>query len=154
MSIFRRNSGNATSAHDMLKEINKLSSALRGGMNPAAAAQIAQTTRSILKGTSVAVTDDTSILGISGTTVAWDEAVLEQTAGILDRRRLDRPTVYEITLPNGAAEVVAVALATDDVPIGTIHVLAASQERRLGSELQELAALVEWQLQLLSLIHI
>ena len=83
MSIFRRNSGNATSAHDMLKEINKLSSALRGGMNPAAAAQIAQTTRSILKGTSVAVTDDTSILGISGTTVAWDEAVLEQTAGIL-----------------------------------------------------------------------
>ena len=148
MNIFRRTAGAPTSAHSLLKEINRLSTALRAGLTGPAAAQIAQTVRSVLGGTSVAVTDDSSILATDGETIAWDAAVLEQTAGILDRRRLDRPTVYEITLPTGAAEVIAVALATDQVPIGTIHVLVAAQDRQILAELRELAALVEWQLQL------
>ena len=148
MSRFFGRSGTPSNAYNLLREINSLSTALRMGLTSPAAAQIAHTVRSILGGTSAAVTNDSEILAIDGADIAWQEAVLEQTAGILDRRRFDRPTVYEVSLPSGAAEVIAVALATDDVPIGTIHVQVASHDRKLLAELKELASLVEWQLQL------
>ncbi len=151
MALFRRSSGPATDALAMLEDVNRLSTALRSGFTTRAAAQIAETARSILCATCVAVTDDRSVLAVDGASIAWDDAVLEQTAGILDRGRLDRPTVYEITVPTGSAEVIAVALTTEGLPIGTIHVLASEHARRHVSELRELASLVESQLQLAEL---
>ncbi len=151
MSFLRRNALSPATAHSMLREINQLSLALRSGLTTPAATQIAHTVRSLLGGSSVAVTNDVEILAQSGAPVGWEAPVLEQTEGILERRRLSRATMYEISVESGTAEVVAVALATDGVPIGTIHVLMATQQRRLTSELQELAALVESQLQLAEL---
>jgi two-component system LytT family sensor kinase len=151
MALFRRPSGSPTDALGMLEDVNRLSAALRSGFTTRAAGQIAETARSILQATCVAVTDDRSILATDGPDLPWDDAVLEQTAGIFTRGRLNRPTVYEIEVASGAGEVIAVALRTEDVPIGTIHVLVAEHARRHVSELRELASLVESQLQLAEL---
>ena len=152
MAFFSRKGGSGDAdALQVLADLNRLSSALRSGLDERAAAQIAATTRSILRARSVAVTDDRRILATTGRAASWDEPVLEQTASIIDRGRLDRPTVYEISLSDGPAEVVAVALANDELAIGTIHVLIDQLERRHIAEMRELASLIDTQLQLAEL---
>lgn len=152
MARFGRAAGDGEkSSLRILADLNRLSSALRSGLDERAASQIAATTRSILGARSVAVTDDHRILATAGPAVTWDEPVLEQTASIINRGRIDRPTVYEISLDEGPAEVVAVMLTNDEIGIGTIHVLIDQLARRHIAEVRELASLIDTQLQLADL---
>lgn len=152
MGLFsRQTDGSHVDSLDILRSLNRLSAALRVGLDERTAAQIARTTLAILGARGVTVTDDRRILATDGQQPDWAPAVLEQTAAILDRGRLDRPTVYEVSLLEGSSQVIAVALTTDEVPIGTIHVLLDRSARHHVAEVRELAALIDSQLQLADL---
>lgn len=149
--MFGRKTASPTDALAVLEQVNRLSWSLRSGFTQDAARQIAETAEALLEARAVAVTDEREVLAATDGVKGWHDAVLDQTAAILDRRRMERPTLYEVTTPAGNAEVVAVVLSPDGIFAGTIHVVFEANSRRHMDELRELRALVESQLQLAEL---
>ncbi len=136
---------------DVLTSLNELALVVRNGFDRSAAEQIARTAKIILDGLAVAVTSDTELMATAGDgTDTWNPAVLEQTAALVDRRRVIRPTVYQLSTGRGEAEVAAAPLLADDVVIGTIHVMADVGGSRVTA-LDQFARLVSSQLQLAEL---
>lgn len=137
----------------VLRSLNELSDALRNGFTPDAAAQIANTTRSLLAARLVAVTDDERVIATAGEPADWTVEVERHTAAVLERRRLAKPTIYETTIgATGESTEVAVSVLTGDgVPVGTIHVMVSPGDVSRISELRELTELVSSQLQLAEL---
>ena len=136
---------------DVLTALNDLEAAVRNGFDQHSAAQIAKTAKTILGARAVAVTNDQTVVATTGAEeVSWNLAIAEQTAAVIDRRRLDRATVYEVSLDIGPVEVAVAPLLFDEVPIGTVHVAHAVGEGR-PAELTQFVLLVSAQLQLAEL---
>ena len=136
---------------DVLTSLNELALVVRGGFDQRAAEQIAHTAKIVLDARAVAVTSDTEVLASVGQeTNGWDPAVREQTSAVVDRRRVKRPTVYQLSTGRGEAEVAAAPLLFEDVVIGTVHVMADVGGSKVGA-LDQFARLVSSQLQLAEL---
>ena len=135
----------------MLTALNELELTVRHGFDESSAAQIARTARTILGARAVAVTNDRTIVAMEGAEdISWNSAITEQTAAVIDRRRLDRATVYEVSPDTGPLEVAVAPLLSDEVAIGTVHVAHAVGEGR-PAELTEFVRLVSAQFQLAEL---
>lgn len=137
-------------ALDVLSSVNELSDALRGGLDSSSAMHIASAARQILDAQSVVVTSTDGILAQTGKAVGWLDVVDEQTSAVLDRRRIEHPTVYEFSDGAAAGQVAVAVLTADGVPMGTMHVLIGPSGHQLR-ELAELASIVSSQLELAEL---
>ena len=83
---------------DVLTSLNELALVVRGGFDQRAAEQIAHTAMTVFEARAVAVTNETEVLACVGEeTYGWDPAVREQTAAVVDRRRVKGPTVYQLS---------------------------------------------------------
>jgi two-component system LytT family sensor kinase len=136
---------------ELLATLNDLSQSLRRGFDAVSAQKIAEITKQLLGAHVVAVTDDDRLIAHAGVDVAWQAMVEEHARVVLDRRRIDKPTLFQLTLVGEHAEVAVSVLSSDDVPIGTIHVVAADGQPLRMNELRDLTALVSSQLQLAEL---
>ena len=135
----------------LLTALNELSLVLLDGFDERAASEIARTAKVALDARAVAVTNDSSILASVGLeSELWRTAVEEQTLAIVEGRRVNQPTVYQLTTGREESEVAAAPLLFEDVIIGTIHLLSASLASQL-EELTQFARLVSTQLQLAEL---
>ena len=122
--------------------------AVRQGFETRSATQIATTALTVLDARATAVTNDRTTLAAVGESYeGWGRAITEQTTAVVDRSRLGRPTVYEVTFDDGPVEVAVAPLVSDGIIIGTLHVAGSA---RLY-ELDEFARLVSTQLQLAEL---
>lgn len=146
-SAIQRRSG----ALDVLTSVNRLSNALREGLGESSAGQIARAAHEILDARSVIVTSTEGALAQFGETVDWLDLVEEQTVNVLDRRRIERPTVYEVSDGAFEGQVAVAVLIADAVPIGTLHVVIGATSAPQLRELTELAAIVSSQLELAEL---
>jgi len=137
---------------EVLQALNRLSDHLRGGLDDVAASRIAELALTVLGARAVAVTNDSDCLAMGGSPEAnWRLAVEEQTAAVVEHRRLRHPTVYQVSVGRDQAEVAVAPLMSDDVLIGTIHAMAADGEGLRLGELEQLTGLVSTQLQLAEL---
>ncbi len=99
----------------------------------------------------MAVTSDTDLLACVGIEAeVWDVAIREQTTAVVEGRRVNQPTVYQLVTGRDETEVAAAPLLFEDVVIGTIHVITTIGGSQLG-ELTEFARFVSNQLQLAEL---
>ncbi len=136
---------------DVLTSLNELALVVRGGFDQRSAEQIARTAKITLDARAVAVTSDTAVLATVGDIAdGWETAVREQMVAVVDRRRVVRPTVYQLMTERGEAEVTAAPLLSEDVVIGTIHVMADVGGSRVAA-LGQFARLVSSQLELAEL---
>ena len=141
----------STKTLDLLTTLNELSLVIRDGFDVRAANQIAATTQVALDARAVAVTSDTDLLACVGIEPeVWDAAVREQTTAVVERHRVNQPTVYQLVTGRDEAEVAATPLLFEDVVIGTIHVITETAGSRLA-ELTQLARFISSQLQLAEL---
>ncbi len=154
MKFFQRSPA-STPSDDLLgvlTSMNELAAALRVGYDERAAAAIAVFAVRTLGVVAASVTDDYEALATVGdVSDEWEDAVLEQTAAFVDRQVRKHAVVYEVGDGEVAGEAAAVGLRLDDVVVGTIHVLAATDETPPIAELQEFAELVTNQLALAEL---
>ncbi len=136
---------------ELLTSLNELARILRNGFDERAAEEIARAALVALDAEAVAVTNDTEMLtSIGGGIDGWDQAVREQTEAVVDRRRVQRPTVYQLTSGRGESQVVAAPLLSDDVVIGTLHVMGNAGSSMVAA-LDQFARLVSSQLELAEL---
>ncbi|MFK8026401.1 MAG: hypothetical protein AB8G26_20775, partial [Ilumatobacter sp.] len=136
---------------ELLATINDLSQSVRRGFDASSAARIAEIACQLLGARLVAVTDDATLVAQSGEEIEWRSIVEEHAGAVLDRRRVDKATVYQCLLGGQATDVAIAVLRSDDVPIGTLHVVAPPGESIRLTELRDLAALVSSQLELAEL---
>ena len=135
----------------VLTALNDVAFSVRSGFDDRAAIQIARTARTVLGALAVAVTNDRDVLATTGTPAElWSAAIVEQTSAVVDRQRLDRPTVYEVSFEDGALEVAVAPLLSDGVLIGTVHAAHAVGGARVA-ELDQFVRLLSAQLQLAEL---
>jgi len=143
------NTSNGTSRLGVLTSLNELALSLREGFDAISARRIGETAQSVLGVRAVAVTSDNETLAIVGTDESpWDQAIAEQTSEIVQRRRVRRPTVYQLLLGRGQVEVAAAAFLSDDEVVGTIHVIPNETEPLNTAELSQFAQLISTQLEL------
>ncbi len=136
---------------NVLTALNDLAFTVRSGFDDRAAAQIAKTAKTVLGARAVAVTNDREVLATTGTVEnQWSAAIMEQTSAVVDRQRLDRPTVYEVSLGDGPVEVAVAPLLSEDVLIGTVHAAHPVGGARVA-ELDQFVRLLSAQLQLAEL---
>ena len=147
-SYGRRGGIEATNPTSVLAAINTLNTHLRKGLTSRSALEIARTVHDLLNCHVVAVTDERSLLAQFGEDTAWVEHVEEHAATVLERMRTDKPTVFTISLEKAQRETAVAILASDDVPLGTIHVMAKEGQSPDVSTLREITSLIGSQLQL------
>ncbi len=135
----------------LLRTVNALSQSLRHGFDENAAQQIASTAQVVLGARSVAVTRDKRLVAVAGESVDWQASAERNARIVLDRRRTDKPTLYEATLGSEHVEVAISVINTDDLAIGTVHVIAPGGARLDMGQLAELTELASTQLQLAEL---
>lgn len=131
--------------------INELSQSVRRGFDASSAARIAQTACHLLGARVVAVADTSEWVAQAGEEIEWHSIVEEHAGAVLDRRRVDKPTVYQCVLNGQSTDVAVAVLRSADVPIGTLHVVAAAGASIRLTELSDFAALVSSQLELAEL---
>jgi len=149
--IRRRSANHRSGGLQLLATVNELSASLRRGFDAESATRIADITRQLLDVRLVAITDDAELIGQSGESSRWKHVVETHARAVLERRRFDKPTLFQLTLDGEQVEVAVAALTSDDIPIGTIHVVPTVGSPLQLNELQDLAALVSSQLQLAEL---
>lgn len=135
----------------MLATINELSQSLRRGFDGVSALKIATTSHQLLDARLVAVTDDGRQIAQVGGDDTWQSIVEEHARAVLERRRFDKPTLYQFTLEGEQVEAAVAVLTSDNVAIGTLHVVASESTTLHMDDLRDLAALVSSQLQLAEL---
>ncbi len=136
---------------EVLTSLNELALAVRSGFDQRSAELIAKAATTALDAQAVGVTSDTELLASIGIDPNdWGSAVREQTSAVVDRRRVERPTVYQLSTGTGEAEVAAAPILSEGAVIGTIHVMADIGGSRLA-ELTQFSQLVSSQLQLAEL---
>jgi len=135
---------------ELLTSLNSLSQRLRAGLDasaPALAASVAE----LLDARSVAITDGDRWSAEAGQPLSWRNEVVANAETVLDRRRTDTPTVYETVVDSEQLEVIVSVIDSDDVPLGTIHVVPRPGDTLRIRELHDLTAFVSSQLQLAEL---
>ena len=151
MSLFRSRRAGFTNRLEALTALNALSAAVGRGFNEASAAQIARTVLRVLDASAVAVTERSGVLATAGDVVNWGASIDERTRTVLERRRTSRPTLFHFETERQTVDVAVAVLATDDDPIGTVHVVMAEGVSCDLGELHQLASLISSQLQLAEL---
>lgn len=133
----------------LLRLISGLAHSIRCGFDHESAREIAQAALQVLDAEAVAVTEYDEVLAIEGSPPAgFAEIAHAQATVVLDRRRLRRPTLYEATLGNQAVEVTVAVLTANELPRGTLHVVAKAGVGSHMNELHEFAEVVSSQLEL------
>jgi len=135
---------------ELLRAINSLSTELRRGFGADTASHIASTAGAILGVNTVVVTDTEVIIATVGSPPD-PSAIAEQTAAVIDRQRVGKPTVYQITEGASAVDVAVAMLTLDDLPVGTLHVVTGGEVAPPLAELAEFAGVVSSQLALAEL---
>lgn len=132
----------------MLRSLNELGHELRSGLTARTAVEIAEATQRLLDARVVAVTGEATLLAQVGEDIPWERHVEEQARVVLERMRTTGPTPYTISLSAGQCDGVVAMLVSDDVPLGTIHVMAKPGSALDIPAFGEFAGLVGSQLQL------
>ena len=135
---------------DLLATLNELTQILRRGFD-AAATPLARTICDLLGARAVALTSGEWHLSDAGEELSWHAEVEANAATVLERRRFDEPTLFQITIAGEQVESVVSVITSDDVPVGTIHVIAPTGSHVALNELRDLTAFVSAQLQLAEL---
>ncbi|MEL6891973.1 MAG: histidine kinase [Actinomycetota bacterium] len=135
---------------ELLATLNDLSRAVRSGFD-GSADRIARTACELLIARAVAVTDGDRLCAEAGGALGWGEEVEANARTVLDRRRSEKPTLFQVTLDGTQVEAAVAVITSDDVPLGTIHVVAPPGDGLRMSGLRDLAAFVSSQLQLAEL---
>lgn len=135
----------------MLVALNALSRAVRRGFDADSAGHIAAAVHDLLGARSVAVTEDETLLATAGEPLPWQETIGERSRVVLDRRRSNRPTLYAFAVDRQQVDVAVAVITSDELPIGTLHVVMADGVDLDLGELHELSAVISTQLQLAEL---
>ncbi len=153
MSLFRqsRRSAGASDRRELLVTLNELSQSARRGFDRESAGHIAHAVMQLLDAQAVAVTDDSSLLAQAGSEIEWQDTIAERTDSVLERRRSSRPTFYDMVIERQTMSVAVAVLTSDDLPVGTLHVVTPKDADLDLGELEELAALISTQLALAEL---
>lgn len=140
-----------TDAKAGLATINRMSRAVRHGLDHHAAQAIADAVADLLSARSVAVTHDDDLLATAGEALPWHESIAERSRVVLERRRSVRPTLYQVMLERSPVDVAVAVFTRDGLPAGTIHAAMGPGADLDLAELHEVAALVSTQLELAEL---
>ena len=132
----------------LLRALNGLNQHLRRGLTDRAAFEIAETTQKLLDARTVAVTSEQNLVAQAGGEVDWQRQVEEHAATVLERMRTAKPTIYSMSLAGEQVDVAVAVLASDDVPLGTIHAMANPGAQLDIGTFTELTSLIGSQLQL------
>lgn len=135
----------------MLVALNQLSRAVRHGFDAESASHIATAVLKLLGARAVAVTEDDTLLATAGEPLPWQETVVERSRVVLDRRRSNQPTLYAFAIDRQSLDVAVAVITSDELPIGTLHVVMPDSINLELGELHELSAFVSTQLQLAEL---
>jgi len=140
-----------TNRLEVLTALNALSAAVGRGFDEVSAVQIARTVLQVLDAEAVAVSDPDRLLAQAGASIAWGDTFDERTRSVLERRRLNRPTLYHFEVDRHTVDVAMAVLTANDEPIGTVHVVMPAGKSCDMAELHQLASLISSQLQLAEL---
>ena len=140
-----------TNRLEALTALNALSTAVGRGFDEVSAVQIARTVSQVLDAEAVAVSNTERLIAQTGTSVTWGSTFDDRTRTVLERRRLNRPTLYHFEADRQTIEVAVAVLTANDEPIGTVHVVMPAGTSCDLAELHQLTSLISSQLQLAEL---